>query len=287
MTLHAERIMIPRVSVIMGVFNLGEKPALGLDSMLAQEFDGYEIVVVDDGSTDDTATILGKYARRDDRVRVILAPCNLGLAGALNLAISEARADILMRMDIDDWSPVQRMARQYDFLLKHPEVEVVSCAFELVTRTGQVLRVTHPPVKHEEIIRKLSLGASPICHAGAMIRKGCYLKYGFYDPFFRRAQDLELWLRWRPYVTFGNLDEVLLRVTTDEALHWERARGDSYWGCCQRALLARYLNFPRSKTKWLDLYGLLRLLAYYFVWEPTRRTVQSLRSSSWLLSALL
>lgn len=259
-----------RVSVLLCVFDIENKPLRGLESMLAQEFDDFEIVLVDDGSTDNTHDIIESYADKDKRVRAITAPCNLGLAGALNLAITEARADILMRMDIDDWSPPWRMARQFAYLTKHPEVGVVSCAFERVRTNGEEIDVIALPLDHVDICRRLSVASTGMCHPGAMMRKICFLKYGFYNPHFRRFQDYELWLRWRSHVVFANTPDILLKMYSADSYEWERIRKFGYWQMYRYDFLARYLNFPHSRSRPRDLFGWFLIQIHYFAYKPIR-----------------
>jgi glycosyltransferase involved in cell wall biosynthesis len=266
----------PKVSVIMSLFNVEGSPLPGLESILAQDFDDYEIVVVNDGATDRTGEILDEYARRDNRVRVVHSAVNLKLAGALNLAICHARAEILMRMDHDDWSPPHRMARQYAFLAEHPNVGLVSCAFDRLRSDGTYQDTVHLPTTHAGIVRRLTRGPSGMCHPGTMVRRSCFLRFGFYNPALVRGQDYDLWLRWRSQITFANLDEVLLRYQLPP-VQWEPTRGVTYWQMYRAHTLAWYLNLPGSRTKIQDLYGVLRMHAFYLIREPIRRAVFLLR----------
>lgn len=261
---------MPKVSVIMGVYNMANEPPRGLKCILEQKFDDFEIVVVNDGSDDATQDILEDYRKNDSRIRLFRAKMNMGLASALNIAVSEARSEILMRMDIDDWSHPQRMRKQYDYLMSHYDVGMVGCAFNRVYVNGHVAATIIPPLHHSGICRTLSLENICLPHGGVMMRKNCFFRYGFYNPYFRRFQDYELWLRWRPYITFANLDEILVWNYMVDTHRFSRINNVSYWKTYQYDFLARYLNFPQSKNKLLDLCGWIRIQIIYFVYKPIR-----------------
>src|SRR5688572_22693957 len=113
--------MPPQVSVVMPVRNgarwLGEAVA----SVIAQSHSDWELIAVDDGSTDDTPGILSEYAKRDDRIRVVRQE-PLGLVSALNRGLSEVRGSLLARLDADDRALTERLDRQISHLAAHPEI---------------------------------------------------------------------------------------------------------------------------------------------------------------------
>src|SRR5258706_14041022 len=114
----------PAVSVVMPVYNGERYLASAIDSILAQTFTDFELIAVDDGSTDSSLPMLKRYAERDPRVRVISRP-NTGIVGALSDAIAAARAPLIARMDADDLSLPLRFERQVAYLSGHPQCVLV------------------------------------------------------------------------------------------------------------------------------------------------------------------
>ena len=127
----------PRLSVIMSVFNAGPYLRPAIDSVLAQTFRDFELVVVDDASTDNGRDIIDSYT--DPRLARLYNPVNLGLSRSLNRAMAASRGELLARMDGDDISFPHRFAAQVDFLDRHPEVGVVGAAMEVRNPAGVFL----------------------------------------------------------------------------------------------------------------------------------------------------
>ena len=125
---------IPKVSVVMSVYNGAEHLAETLDSVLQQEDCDFEFIVVNDGSTDGTAKVLDKYASLDSRLRVFHQE-NTGLTKALIKGCSEARGEFIARQDAGDISLPGRLKQQRDFLMSHPEAVMCACAVQFTGST--------------------------------------------------------------------------------------------------------------------------------------------------------
>jgi glycosyltransferase involved in cell wall biosynthesis len=124
------RNVSPEVSVLLPVRDAGRELAGCLDSLAAQTLAAHEVVAVDDGSQDGSGERLIARAARDPRLRVIRTPAR-GIVAALNLALAEARAPIVARMDADDWSHPRRLAAQLKHLSDDPRVDVLGCRVAL------------------------------------------------------------------------------------------------------------------------------------------------------------
>lgn len=201
----------PTVSVVMAVFN-GEKYLCeAIDSILEQTFEGFEFVIIDDGSTDATPAILRHYKEVDHRVHIHVNAHNLGLTQSLNLGLRWARGRFIARMDADDISYPQRLARQLDFMSRHPDVDVVGSWVQILC-DGDSSDIWMPPSEHSDIIARLCF-YSVLYHPSVFIRressKGLPIAY---DPCRRAAQDYDLWVRLAmDYgAKFANVPEVLL-----------------------------------------------------------------------------
>lgn len=204
-----------KLSVVMAVFNGAPALVPTLDSILGQTERDFELILVDDGSTDATASILNDYASRDARVRVI-TQANAGLTRALIRGCSEARADVIARHDCGDRSHPERFARQLSFIA---ESTVVSCATRFVDVDGDLLYVSR--ADGDDVRRSLLHDDASRIHAlphhgSAMFRRDAYLRAGGYRAEFRVAQDLDLWIRIAlDGGTFAIADEVLYDATVD------------------------------------------------------------------------
>ncbi|HYH08079.1 MAG TPA: glycosyltransferase family 2 protein [Thermoanaerobaculia bacterium] len=198
-----------RISVVMAVYNGASELRATLDSILAQTCRDFEVIVVDDGSTDDTPSILAAY----QGLRVITQQ-NSGLTRALVRGCMEARGDVIARHDNGDRSHPGRFAKQ---LAKIDEGHVlVACATRFVEPQGDTMYIS--TADGEDVRRSLTrddatrIHALP-AHGSAMFRRDAYLAAGGYRPPFRFAQDLDLWIRLAQRGSIAILDDVLYEAT--------------------------------------------------------------------------
>ncbi|HUP61191.1 MAG TPA: glycosyltransferase family 2 protein [Thermoanaerobaculia bacterium] len=231
-----------KLSVVMSVFNgAGELPAT-LASIAAQSEGGYELIVVDDGSTDDTPRILDDAAKRDARIRVI-TQANAGLTRALIRGCGEARAPVIARHDCGDRSHPERFAKQLALLSgagilpavappswqRDPDrrleagetaggtpAVLVACATRMRGPRGEELYVSRAngeAVRHSLLHDDAAHIRGIPHHASAMFRREDYRAAGGYRAEFRFAQDLDLWIRLARRGSFAITDEVLYEAT--------------------------------------------------------------------------
>ena len=146
--------LLPRISVVMPVFNGGSYLAAAVESILKQSFNDFELIVIDDGSTDKTACVLAGFARSDGRIRVI-GQANTGVVASLNRALDLARGEYVARMDADDVSLPSRFELQVAFLDTHPEVAVVGSAITLIDEEGSAIRDVDYPLAPMEVFEFL------------------------------------------------------------------------------------------------------------------------------------
>lgn len=199
----------PRVTVLMSVYNAEKYLAAAVESILNQTFRDFEIIIVDDGSTDSSLSILREYERRDSRIRLVSRP-NTGLVGALNEALGMADSDLIARMDADDISLPERFARQVEFLGKHLDHVAVGCHSLWVDPAGLPLKVMPQRLTYEEIDAELLRGhGNAITHAASMYRRSELLTIGGYRTQFESAEDVDLFLRLAERGKLANLADVL------------------------------------------------------------------------------
>jgi glycosyltransferase involved in cell wall biosynthesis len=200
----------PVVSVLMPIHNAEQTLVEAVESILAQTFRDFELIAVDDGSTDRSLTILQDFARRDPRVRIISRP-NTGIAGALNDAIASARGEFLARMDADDISLPTRFEKQVEYLKAHPECVLLGSRVLLVEPYGTPMYVTDHETDHAGIADQLLRGVGwAVVHPAAMMRADAVRSAGGYRADRVPIEDLDLFLRLTEIGKAANLSEVLL-----------------------------------------------------------------------------
>lgn len=204
----------PRVSVVLPVRDGARHLGGALDSILGQSLADLELVAVDDGSTDDTATILATRRAHDPRVRVV-AGAGRGVARALAAGLDAARAELVAIMNADDVALPDRLARQVAYLDTHPRVAAVGSQTRLLLDDGaggapRPGRVSDLPTE-PAAVRAMLPRAAPLAHPAAMFRRTAALAAGGYRPVFAAAaEDYDLWLRLAERHELANLPEALL-----------------------------------------------------------------------------
>jgi len=196
-----------KVSVLLPVYNGQRYLAEAVESVLGQTFDDFELIVVDDGSTDATPEVLAGY--RDPRLRVLRTP-HRGLIPALRQAASEARAPYLARMDDDDRSAPERFAAQVKVLDAQHEVALVTCYANLIDAEGRKEDLYRPALS-DDLILDLAAG-NPLVHGSVMMRRSDFLEAGGYA---RAPEDYALWIQMaRQSKRFAVVPEVLYTFRT-------------------------------------------------------------------------
>jgi glycosyltransferase involved in cell wall biosynthesis len=190
--------MIPRVSILLPVFNAEATLSECLDSLLSQTFGDFEIIAVDDGSTDGTADLLLNYQHRDKRIKVIRIE-HSEIVTALQTAAKQASAPCLARMDADDISLPRRLEKQVALLDRRPDIALAGClvgevpGFPLGGGYLQYFAWINALIEPEQIAGNLYV-ESPLAHPTVMFRRGPYLAVGGYQD-HGWPEDYDLWLR--------------------------------------------------------------------------------------------
>jgi glycosyltransferase involved in cell wall biosynthesis len=198
----------PRVSVLLPVYNGGRYLAGAIESILNQSYRDFELLIVNDGSTDGSAAVIAHYQELDGRIRVHTQP-NQGFCAALNNGLALVRGEYIARMDADDVSLPERLVRQVAFLDDHPEVGVLGGAFRLMDEGGQLGLVVRFPAEHNVLVWLL-LFCCPLGHPTVMMRSRVVRGVSGYDPQMAYVEDYDLWRRLKGQTRFSNLPETLL-----------------------------------------------------------------------------
>jgi len=212
---------MPLVSVVLSTYNDAAFLRESVQSLLGQTFRDFELIVVDDGSTDNTAALLADFC--DPRLRPLRNERNLGLAASLNRGITIASGKYIARQDADTTSAPQRLQLQVSYLERHPDAIVVGSNVLATDEGGNPKCVwTFPPQDID--IKWTLLFRTPLVHPTVLMRAAALNKAGSYseDAEFCYVEDYELWSRLCPMGTCANLRDPLMRVKCRRGGIWER-----------------------------------------------------------------
>lgn len=199
---------MPRVSVVMAVYNAAPFLEEAIVSILSQSWRDFELIVVDDASSDGSGAILDR--QEDPRIRMIRHPINLGASLSRNDALAAARGEYVAIMDADDVCAPTRLERQVEYLDAHPAVGLVGCAiYDNIDVNGAVLYTTFLPADNESIQQAL-LQRWCFLHSSIMFRKHLYHAAGGYRPAFEPAEDHDFVMRILEHAQARNLNEPLV-----------------------------------------------------------------------------
>jgi glycosyltransferase involved in cell wall biosynthesis len=198
------------VSVLMPVYNTERYVGQAVQSILDQTFQDFELVAVDDGSTDRSADVVGRYAEQDARIRFVCA-AHRGLTATRNETLDRAKGRYVAVMDADDISLPDRLARQVEYLDTHPECVLVGCRVQLMDPAGRPLRVVNVETTHAEIEGANLSFDRFIANNGYMARRQAVCDVGRYRQEFPLAEDRDLYLRLAERGRLANIPGVLYK----------------------------------------------------------------------------
>ncbi len=240
----------PEISLIMSVYNGEEYLSEAVESVLNQTFKRFELIVINDCSTDKTGEILDRYAKLDNRVKVYTNEENLRLPSSLNKGMEYASGKYIARMDADDICLPERLEKQYDFMEKNPNIALSSCRF-MTLKKGVISSGGCGGKTDSESVKALLLVTNPILHPG-IIAKADVIKSLGYDKNFTCTEDMELWTRFimagyevrimPEYLMIYRLHDKQITETTLEKQHKEVAE-------IQKRYYAELLSVMNSKQE--------------------------------------
>lgn len=198
-----------KLSIVLPVFNGGDYLKAAIESILNQTFTNFELIILNDGSTDESIKVIKHFAEKDSRI-VVVDRENRGLVATLNQGVQLARADLIARMDADDVSMPARLKIQYEFMLNNPDIVAAGTGYMLVDERSNKIRKFLPEVSNEVLQVQALRASTPICHPTAIFRKREFLSVGGYREEAMLAEDLDLWLRIGEQGNIGNVSDVLL-----------------------------------------------------------------------------
>lgn len=195
----------PLVSVLLPVRNGATFIEECLLSLLVQTVRDFEIIIIDDGSSDGTAEIVRQFS--DERIHLFVQD-NVGITRTLNRAFAYSKGDWIARQDVDDFSLAWKMERQLDFLARRPEHGLIGCSCFVSNSRGILNEVFGYP-STDKAIRSALPFYNPFVHGSVMVQRRLLEDVGGYDEAYRYAQDYELWSRLMDRTHLANLTDPL------------------------------------------------------------------------------
>ena len=217
-------MVAPQISVVMAVRD-GERWLPGaIASIQRQTLSQFELIIIDDGSTDQTPHIIDAQFRSDPRI-IAIHQDRLGLVAALNRGLAASRGQFIARLDADDIAQPQRLARQLEYLERHPEIGLLGTWAHKINEQGLVVGTLTPPPGTKALLALLAR-TNPFLHSSIMMRKTVLERVGFYRTAFAGAEDYDLWIRMSEISDIANMPEYLIqyRIHSDSISHTARVR---------------------------------------------------------------
>jgi len=263
----------PKVTVLIAVYNGERFLREALDSVLAQTFTDFELLVVNDGSTDETATILESYS--DGRIRIITNRRNIGVVGSLRRGLNYARGEYIARIDADDIALPERLEKQVEYLDLHPEVGMVSSRCLVIDGDGRL--VSSSSAQTPEEIYYLLAFHDPIYNPTVTFRKALVLSLGGYgDDSVNRVEDYDLWVRISRRAKIVELDEILAQYRIHSANLTNTFRGP-------QSAAAKMVFLKNLKSLTNNSAAVEELLCFHYLGDPDNYPVVTFKYRSLLL----
>lgn len=198
-----------RVTVIMPVYNAQKYIKHAIDSILNQTYENFELLVIDDASTDSSLDIIKQC--QDKRIRVVRNEKNMGIAATRNLGIQLCKTEYIALMDDDDIALTTRFEKEVSFLDKNPDVDVVGGHLRVIDQNGQDLNKQWTVNLNPKYIKAFFLLGNNVANGTAMFRKNFIDQYQIrYQDNYFGAEDYRFWVECSLHGKIANLDEVLL-----------------------------------------------------------------------------
>ena len=242
---------MPRVTIGLPFFNPGRYLEPAIKSILAQTCTDWELILVNDGSTDDSLDVA--LAIEDRRIRVLSDGVNRGLTARLNQIARQADGEFIARMDADDLMGDERLSHQVAYLDCHPNVSALGTSAYVLDEDACVIGLLEVPSDPTEIRRRL-IQHNLMLHSTVMLRRQLLLEVGGYDENLRYVEDYELWFRLLAKSQLANLQEPLAAFRLHQtSSSWRNHRQQILSG-----LKARLLAISNGLYDWTSYQYLVR-----------------------------
>lgn len=204
----------------MPVYNAERFLHIAIKSILNQTLKNFELIIINDASSDKTLQIIYKFKKKDKRIRLINNKKNIQMSKSINLGISKAKADFIARMDQDDIALPNRFDIQYSFLKSHPNIAIVGSDIITINDSGDSIgKRTYPTTSKE--LKEVMFRYSPFAHPAVMFRRKVFAELGGFDPQMVPCEDTDFWFRLGEDYEFASIPFFLLkyRITSTSLSH--------------------------------------------------------------------
>jgi glycosyltransferase involved in cell wall biosynthesis len=222
----------PKITVLMPAYNAEKYIAEAISSVLKQSFSDFELLIINDGSTDKTVKIIQSF---NDKRIVVIHQENRGIAAALNTGLKNSRAPYIARFDADDVCYTDRLKVQYDFISAYPEYHIIGSAADYMNVAGDYIFTQHPVAHLNEEIQGLKYTICPFIHSTVFYKKDVIVKNGGYNEHAYTFEDHFLWVNILKNEKACNLSQPLIKVrlnpesiTIDEKWRTKKFRDIKY-----------------------------------------------------------
>lgn len=248
------------LTVLLPIYNGKDFLDRCLESLCQQTYKGFNIICVDDGSTDNTPKILKKWKARfnRDRMKIITNSVTQGVTKSLNLGLEKILSIYTARIDCDDWWEKDKLIKQLDFLESHPDYGVIGCNYVNLTKTSA--RKINLPHSDLEIKRRI-IARNPFAHSCVIFRTDLVKRLGGYNNQIRYGQDYDLWLKCLPETRFYNLQEYLCFRNIGQGISYENQK-------------EQMLQCMKTQIKYIQLYK-LSPINYLYLIEPLMLVIKN------------
>jgi len=282
----------PKVTVLMPAYNAGKYIGEAITSVLEQSFTDFELLIINDGSTDDTEKIICSF--KDPRI-VLINQENKGIAAALNAGLNIARANYIARFDADDICYPNRLKVQYDFITSYPEYSIIGSAVDYAEVDGHCIFTHHPEGHLNEEIQQLKHKICPFIHSSVFYKKEVIINNGGYNEHAYTYEDHFLWVNILDNEKACNLSQPLIKVrlspesvSIDEKWHTRKFRSIKYSTLKKRSITesegnelyqisSKYYSAKRKEGAYYALCGKKFLLNNY---QPEKARLNVARAIS-------
>jgi len=246
------------ITVLMPVYNGDKYLKKAIDSILEQSFKNFELLLINDGSTDNSQTIIDSYS--DNRIKVVLNEKNIGLINTLNKGLKLSKGKYVCRFDCDDISMPDRLMEQFLFLERNPSHVLVGSNVEIINECSKRVKLKKYPEMHDEIMMGMMF-SNQICHPAVMFKNICTEHSLFYSSAAVHFEDYEFWSRLSDFGLFHNIQKNLIKYrehSTQISIKHKKKQDDSIYSTRSEFVLKRKTSLTpsivnrfitRSKTK--------------------------------------
>jgi len=252
------------VSIILPTYNGSRFLKRSIDSVIAQTYSAWELLIMDDGSTDGSFNIITELQQTDSRIRYIKNDSNLGIQKTLNKGIKEARGVYIARIDDDDvWAETDKLEQQIDFLEENPEYVLVGTGvIQIDEQDQEIFRYLLPET--DTSIRRGLLAQNRFAHSSVVFRKDIVIDLDGYNESseVRHVEDYDLWLRMGTKGMLTNLSMYGVRLTLQASSISGTNKINQFYK--NIILIRKYKNYYPGVTKAL-LLGYARIIVYRFL----------------------